>query len=268
MNRLLMTLALCLLLCAPAWACDDDACRDDVGQLARMSPAILGASGGAAACDSCTGGLVFAAYFEDASGDVTLGVPCGCSAGDTTGTSNDSCTITGGYLYSADGGKYFAWDVSSGDILNDEAGSILIEFETASFAGGELFSGYVDANNRVDVHLYSTDEIQISHKGDSATTTTAQTAGTDNLMINTRYFVVARWTTADVDPDLSIVLYNSSGVEIDSGSSNINLTAFAADKQLGASGLKIGNRLATDIDAKIYKVKIWSTYDGAPTSGF
>jgi len=38
-----MTLALCLLLCAPAWACDDDACRDDVGQLARMSPAMLGA---------------------------------------------------------------------------------------------------------------------------------------------------------------------------------------------------------------------------------
>ena len=78
MNRLLMTLALCLLLCAPAWACDDDACRDDVGQLARMNPAMLGASSGAAAATyvfpvNITGDSDFDGAADWASNTVALG---------------------------------------------------------------------------------------------------------------------------------------------------------------------------------------------------
>lgn len=53
MKRLLAALALCLILCSPALACDEDVCRDDVGLLAWMQPYIAGAGvsgGSAAAC--------------------------------------------------------------------------------------------------------------------------------------------------------------------------------------------------------------------------
>lgn len=100
MNRLLMTLALCLMLCAPSWAGDDDACRDEMGQLARMSPAILGSgSVVAAACvestpdtDHCEVGHITT---ETNNASIsTYYMYCGLFAADSSGTPGEGYVKT------------------------------------------------------------------------------------------------------------------------------------------------------------------------------
>ena len=228
-----------------------------------------GGATAAAACTSCTGGVIFAAYFSQ-DGDVTTGSPCGCSAGDTTGTAADSCTITGGYLYSADNGKYYAWDVSSDDIFNDQTGSILIEFRIVAetFTNGALLFDVTPQTNedRVEIYTSGGDELSLVHEG-ANTPTTIATSGADNVLVNTQYYVVIRWTTANVDPNLKIEIYNgTTDALIDDASSNTNLTAF--DTAAGAGHFKVGNNSAANTSINIYKIKVWDTYAGAPTSGF
>jgi len=253
-----------IFLCSALWAADS--CKEPV-QLARMNPYIAGAGVSAVTCTSCTGGLLFAAYFEDASGDVTLGSPCGCSVGDTTGAATDSCTITGGYLYSADTTKHWSWDVSSNDIIKPTAGSILLKFRVETWVDQtELFAAYEDTNNRISIYLHIGDEVFVMHKGNS-TEVAAQTSGTNTAVINTDYWLVVRWTTADVDPNLKIELYNgTTKALIDDGTSNTNCVDFA--NVLGAGDFKVGNRTTNNGSVRIYSIKVWDTYAGAPTSSF
>jgi hypothetical protein len=230
---------------------------------------IVGSSGAAASsCTSCTGALVFAAYFEAAgNGDVTAGSPCGCvvTGADTTGTAADTCTIESGYLYAADGGKNFAWDIASDDIFNDATGSILIEFQVHTWvANAELFSVFLGPNDGLEIYLTSTDEILINHEGNNAGIINAITAGASNILVDTTYYVVARWTTADVDPNLRIELYTSAGNYKDHDVDNANLTAFNVAP--GAGNFQVGITSANDANIKIYKLKVWNTYNGAPAT--
>lgn len=220
--------------------------------------------GGVVSCDSCTGGLLFSAYFESTS-DVTTGTPCGCSAGDTTGTANDSATIHDGYIDSADGLKYFSWDVSSDDICKDTEGSVLIKYEySTTVVLAQLFHLFGEtAQNRINIQIAgSTDDLTVLHEGADAGATTASTTGVATTSVDTPYYVIIRWTTADVDPNLYIAIYDmAKNLRNSAGSSNTNLTAF--DVQAAANGLRIGNDTSADAAIKIHSIKIWDTYAGA-----
>lgn len=241
-------------------------------QCQALSPAIQAVVGSTSApsCTACTGGLIFAAYFEDASGNVTLGTPCGCSVGDTTGAAADSCTITGGYADVADGGKYFAWDVSSTDIFDWAAGSMLIEFVgVTAVTNSRLFSVVAEAaQNQLTIYS-NTDEIFAMHEGADAGPTVVATSGASTVVYDgtTHYYIVLRWDTADVDPNFFIGVYNgTTDALIDSDQSNGPLTAW--DVEPGAGTFHVGNDTANDGAFKIYKVLVWDSYAGAPSSGF
>lgn len=228
---------------------------------------LLGVGGGAGGgCTECTGGLTFAGYFES-DGDVTNGTPCGCSAGDETGTAYDSCTIHDGYIDSADAGKYFGWTVAnSGDIINGSAGSVLIHFTATTVVNtGRIFSYEPDSgNDRVVIYENSSSDLVAYHEGNS-TGNILITCTSSNLSNGSTYYVVLRWRTGSSNPSLLMEVYASDESSIDSCSTNTDLTAFAVTD--GADVLEIGNSAAGEADTNILKFKVWDTYAGAPTCG-
>lgn len=228
---------------------------------------IIGAAGGSeTSCTECTGGLTFAGYFES-DGDVTNGDPCGCSAGDETGTAYDSCTITGGYIYAADGGKYYGWTVSSGgDIINGSNGSVLIHFTVNTRLNlTRIFSYEPDpGNDRVVIYENSSFYLAAYHEGNSTGNVLITCTGASLSNGNT-YYAVLRWRTGSSNPSLNMDVYDSSENNIANCSTNTDLTAFAITG--GTDVLEIGNSGSADGSTSILKTKIWNSYAGAPTCG-
>lgn len=217
-------------------------------------------------CDSCTGGLIFSWYCNTTTVGDTGYSPCGCSAGDTSGAANDSCTVHDSYVDSADAGKYINFDVSSDDIWIDTVGSMLIDFQVDTWVNGaDLFAIFVDVTDRFRLYLTSDDELVALHEGND-NDVFVSTSSVSTVVTGQRYFVVARWTSADVDPNLKIEVYNSSETLVDDNTSNTNLSAF--DNVPSAGSFFVGNRTGEESAIRIYKIKVWTTYDGAPTSGF
>ena len=252
MLKIIANVLLFLFLTVNAYAC---------GAVGLMMAS--GSSAAAASCDSCTGGVLFSAYFESTS-DVTTGTPCGCSAGDTTGAANDSATIESGYINSADALKYFAWDVSSDDICKDTEGSVLIKYEySTSLTLAQLFHLFGETNqNRLYIAMSSADDLTVVHEGADAGITTAATTGVATTSADTQYYVIARWITGAADKNLYIGIFDTSGnLRNSAGESTTDLTAF--DVQAAANGLRIGNDTANEAGIKIHSIKIWDTYAGA-----
>lgn len=248
-----------LFLCSTLWAADS--CEPI--QLARMNPYIAGA-GVAAACTSCTGGVIFAAYFEAAGdGDVTKGTPCGCSVNDTTGTAASEATITGGYMDIPTTADYYQWDVSSDDIFKGSAGSVLIEFQVATWVDlTELWSVYVDTNNLIYIRLANADDLNIVFKGSAGSTNISATSAA-LLTTDVTYYAVGRWTSSDVDPNSRIEVYDASSNLIKYAVDNTNTGAITG---AGSGSFKVGNRTSNEGEVRIYKIKVWDTYSGAPTT--
>jgi hypothetical protein len=221
--------------------------------------------GAASACTACTGGLTFAAYFEAAGdGDVTKGSPCGCSTGDTTGAAADSCTIESGYLWSADAGKYYVWDVSTDDIISDTEGSMLIEFEVKTWVSGAVLFGLVvtSGQDNLYVSLGATDDINAIYEGQNAGPVSIATSGVTTCVVDTVYFAIVRWTTEDVNPNFTVTVYDSSHNQRNTpGTSDTNLTTFTSTP--GAGTFVVGNYGASEAAIRIHSIKIWNTFAGA-----
>jgi len=225
----------------------------------------LAAAGG---CTSCTGGLLFAAYFEENENlNITEGTPCGCAAGggDVTWTAADSCVIVegaNGYVDSADGDKLVSFTVSSDDIVDDAAGSVAMKIKCNTIAsGGRFFEVYYNGSNFFYFYFYQTDDIYFMYEGNNVE---VYAGFTNQVADGNVYYILARWTTSDVNPNLYFAAYNSSKELIDEDTTDTNLTALTATPTV----LKIGNEAAIDSDTHIYGVKIYDSYAGATTADF
>jgi len=253
MKKKLIFILILLLIPAFAWAS---------GRIVFMSP-------GTSSCASCTGGLLFAAYFEEnANLDITEGEPCGCAAssGDTLWTANDSCVIVegaNGYVDSADAGKYISFDISSDDIVNDSTGSVAIKIETTGFDNGaNIIEMYNDYFNQIYLTYYSAADLLFMYRGNNVSKNTITAAA--GVATGGTYYIIFRWTNDDVDPNIYLEVFDSDKVSMGSGSNNDNLTALASAPTI----LKIGNSTVEEGDTHIFGVKIYDTYAGATSGDF
>lgn len=241
------------------------ACLGSVAD-ARMNSYIAGhgAVAGAPAGDTCSGcagtGLIFSWYCNSTTVGDTGYSPYGCSCGDTSATANDSVTITSGYINAADGNKYYKFTVSSYDIFTDTEGSVLIDFQVDTFVDNAgIYRVYGDGNNYLFVGIDNTDEIQVFYRSNSQNHNCITTGS--QVSVSTRYYVIARWTQSDVDPNLFIGLYNSSETLLDSATYNTNPSDFLVDPD--ADDMRVGETQGIDAAFKIYSIKVWDTYAGA-----
>jgi hypothetical protein len=210
-------------------------------------------------CTPCTDGLTFAAYFNDNTGDVTLGNPCGCSTGNSTGTANDSCTIHDGYLDSAYALQYFFYDGAILDSLDTE-GSTLLDVRVDTWVDdAKIFELFGSASNYINIALYSSNDLRIWYNGNGSMVSGAIT-NNNQMNTSTRYYIIVRWTQSDVDPNIAVFLYNASENQLDTGIANNALTDWSTEP----TELRIGNSHTTkDAAIRIYSIKVWDTYDGA-----
>lgn len=217
MKRYLSTLLLVLFCLTPFFCYGaecEDSCSDPV-QLARMSPAILGASSGAvaAASDSCTGHLLFSWHCENE--DVTLGgvaggVNNGCSVGDTTATANSSAAIDSG-LYQ-DGAKscdfpgnldYYSFTVTpeetkgEGDICNLSYGTFDFYFYYTAFWTGQNIVACGSSTEYVYVRMEYVDPNALLKFYHLAGGTARYVNSSVNMSSATWYHVVAKWSKDD-----------------------------------------------------------------------
>ena len=206
--------------------------------------------------DSCTGGLLFSWHMENAT--VTSGLPAGCSAGDTTASYASDGVLNTDLFY--DGatsldiptdGDYAYFTVSGDDIINPSAGTITFNAYIGTLANNaRFFSTGPDTNNYLRVLIQNTDEIRVTWDGNTTLVTITTTDA--NLPTSTWVRVVVRYTTADVDPNLSVKVLGY-GTEV---TSNTNLTAWA-----GANGtMVVGNAGAGVGDLHIDNVKVYNSW--------
>lgn len=201
MRKLLIACLSILLICAAI-------------QAHALSAAVQAAcsAGGAAACsaDSCTSGLLFSWYGEnadvtkDASGGTTT-CPLGCSAGDATGTASFSAAIadspstpptgSGTKSISLPNTKAkYTFDWSSSDIMSPTAGTIDLWFYPDTLANQSIFYLMVDSNNRI----YCTTDSANGYIGCSHIAGGTQRTARTNLSVitnDTWYHLKYRWDT-------------------------------------------------------------------------
>jgi len=140
-----------------------------------ISPAILQMVVSGETCSSS--GLLFSWHCENT--DVTLGIPCGCSMGDTTATSSGSPTLDSGLKYngtysvdSPDGNDAYYFDITNEDIFHFAEGKLEFRayIETAVDDGGFiLVDGDTNDYIRVRMQTDSGNDIQVVWACDGTT---------------------------------------------------------------------------------------------------
>lgn len=142
MKKLFFVIIVSFFLTANAWA---------------LSPTFLQlVTGGDPVCDNCSGTLKFAWHMEDddATPDVTLGNPCGCSDGDTIGA------VTGSPVFStaqkSDGTRslhinaideHYTFVVSSDDIIEPDNIKITFDIYIVSYPASNYANCMSTATN-------------------------------------------------------------------------------------------------------------------------
>lgn len=262
MRRLTFCLALLAMLIAGTVGAYRIIEVPEVG--ARTITMVMGGVAAGAACDSCTGGLIFSIHFE-ADADVDTGSPCGCtSLGDTTATKSGTAAVvtgTDGYLDINDASEYVSYDISS----FPTSGSFLMKIKKVSYDNGtRAINFYGDADSYLILATDSTDDLSLTHLGGG--TSRAASCTNNSFTVGGTFYVVGRWTAADADPNISLYIYAVADESLlDSNENNFSLGTMATTPPT----LAIGNMSASDAgDFDIYYVKVWDTYAGAPSSGF
>lgn len=253
MRFLLFLIALLVLI--PKTHSQDAFKFDDLPFLA--SPVTAAAS----PCDSCTGNLLFSWHCEN--DDVTLGTPCGCSVGDTTGTAASGAVLStdqkqdGTYSLSIPTvSDYYGFTWASSDILNPNAGTIDFWFRYAYITAGTPIYFWVDVNNRIYVNPdVSNTYLAATHI--SGGTISSGRTGVSVVTSNTWYHAKIRWdTTAHSGLYLKVTCDTTTGESNDAGQGTNPLGTWA-----GTSGtLNIGDYLGNGGSFYVDNIKIYNNW--------
>jgi hypothetical protein len=235
-------------------------CAEDNPQVARLM--VVGGGVPVATGDSCTDGLLFSWHCEDL--DVTVGTPKGCSAGDTTGSAASGAVIAAGgtdgsnYLNIPTAGDYVDFTISSRDIADDRYGTLTFDLYIDTFSNGEAYGWIRDSatGDMIRFSMLNATNYQVcvrySKAAAPASDITICTSNAD-LQEDTWYSVTVKWTTADVNPNLYIVV-DGHGT---AGSSNTNLNTFTN----GPDTLRFGDVYGSNPGpVKFDNIKIYNSY--------
>jgi len=195
----------------------------DVKRLFASDNYYQGSSGvvddGGAGCDSCTGDLTFSWHMEDT--DVTSGTPCGCSAGDTTATLNNSAAISSAQaqdgtnsLYCPSGSSTPAnaeFSNTSNAIIQPDAGTVTFYVYVTSFvAGTRLWTMWTGPTDNIQCYMTGTGDgnidILLWYRGTGSANVTANS----NLSLNTWYQVTCKWREGAADPSIYVEANSAS----------------------------------------------------------
>jgi hypothetical protein len=221
---------------------------------------VLTSGYGGSTPDSCTGGLIFSWHCENT--DVTIGTPQGCSGGATTGTPNGSAAINADIspydgTYNCDfpaDSSYYAFSVSSDDIFNDSAGTIVMHVYIHTFLNSErMFTAYqVAGTNNLIVQMISdtTRRFRLRYIGNSVEQN-IETTG--DFPLDTWITITAKWSVAGVGGNY---LY----IDYDGGNSATGTTAITP-WTANAYYLRVGNYSpAGTVDYTLGAIKIYSSW--------
>jgi len=221
---------------------------------------VGGGVGTAGGCDACTGGLIFSAYWETDS-DITNGSPCGCGSDTTGDLTGAASTVTGedGYISTTNGEDYYTYGITF-----PASGSFLAKISMVTHATGtEFFKFYYDNNNYLSLAAPSTSDLKLDYHGNA--TSSAATLNSDELPAGTDRWAVGRWRTGSTNPSIALTIYSvDDESQVGTASTATDLTAMTSIPIY----IYVGNHSAVNGAVRIYKLKIWDTYDGAPSSGF
>jgi hypothetical protein len=255
MKKIISLLIFCMLLTTPAMSEVDEVigCSD--------CDEFLGATlaSGVDPCDDCSGDLSFAWHCEDLT--VTSGTPCGCV--DATGDSVTSATGAADLnadvtpfdgTYSCDfpqGTDYYEFDVSSDDLISDDAGTIEFELYVTTWdTGSYLFQAFGSASpeDLIRLEMTGTDEIKAVYVGNND----VQIFSTVDANISTGswYTIKYTWTQANVDPNQTVTVEGTLR-----GSDNDNCVGFSTP----ISKIRIGAYTEQTGDVHIDNIKIYKT---------
>jgi len=212
--------------------------------------------GGTPAGDICSSPMTFSWHMENT--DVTLGTPSGCSVGNTTATFVSLGALNTDLFYDGStsldiptSGDFASFSVSSNDIINPAAGTISFwMYIDTAVANLRPFSTGPDADNFIRTFITNTDEIRVNWSG-NATVVYAVTTNA-NIPNTTWVNVIAKYTTADVDPNLSIrvVGYGSEAI------SNDNPTAWVGTN----TSMVVGNSGSAAGDFHIDNLQVYNSW--------
>lgn len=216
-------------------------------------PMVVCPGGETVSCDSCTGDLVFSWHCEDV--DVTADTPCGCTAGDSEATLNETAAISGSQyndgdesLYIANATDYATFAISSYDIVDDAEGTITFDiYFTAQDTAVYLFDCYGSATNNMRIRTANSasDELVFNYYSDSNLVSAVTSAA--NLTTGVWYSVTAKWRQGVTDPSISL------SVNGDTGTSNDDLTDPVSDWSVMRAGMFSGSGGTYYIDnLKVY----------------
>ena len=208
----------------------------------------------AAFCD-CSGDVTFC--WEITADNTTITSSGGCvDSGDSTATANSTPSIaaaatgkTGYAITWTTASDYYYFDVTSDDLISDNAGTLEFDvyFTTLTNGMGLFHAGY-DDNNRLYIYVFADTDLRARYVGN----TTAVNADTSGAALTTGawYTVTMKWTQSDVDPNLSI---NVNSV---TGTSTTNLTNFATASNVIRFGEIVGNASG----AQIKNIRIYNSW--------
>lgn len=277
MKRTISTLLLVLLCLTPIttryWIQEtygaecEDSCSDPV-QLARMSPAILGASSGAVAYTCATGTYMFW-WDGDYSGDTSMA--CSASGAATkTGSSSGDVSIDANYVRITDVNSYLRWEIVAEDIFNDSQGTIFFSVYFVDEGNGDLdddaiFEIYKDTNNYLGCWATDSDnKVKCQVRGNGNTAQNVSTAST--LSTGNWYRIGYSWQTgADAGGKHSIVI-QSGETAVSSWDAEVENTEDLDDWGSAPQYVTLGeNQLGITLvdDVRIKDVIITSGYKDA-----
>ena len=231
----------------------------DYAYLMGGRPAPGGAAA-SAATDSCTGGLVLSAHFENTDkiteGGVSGGVNNGCTTNaDTTWskTANMSYSTT----QKSDGSYSIYCNACSttdagtiGVDINIDAGTLMFDiYVITRNKYSTIIDARLDANNWISCYFNGTETITCEYKGNG--TTVYVTAKSYQLSADSWHSVVFKWRTGSTDPSLSIQVDANSAV-----TTNDDLTALTDTP----TTLQVHRRYTGDNTFYLDKVKVYNAW--------
>ena len=233
---------------------------------AGSTTVVVGQGGGGEAfCSSCTGSGTSPSFcWEVATDTENVSTDGGCviSGGDASATANSAVDITSaptgksGYAVTWSTERdYYAFDVSSDDLVDDTAGTVVFDFYVTTFYNYTymFMVRALSGEDEISVGIVHTDELRLSYEGSNAGEVYATTSGAD-LQLNTWYTVTAKWRTGNQsgNPTLSITANNVTAT------SSTTLTAFT--NQPGSNSLMIGNPGGSANGASVKNIKIYKAW--------
>ena len=222
-------------------------------------PTVEGIAHATAFC-SCSGDLDFC--WEVTANDTTITNSGGCSEGDTIAAATSSVELvaapsgkTGYAIHAPTASDYYTFDVSTDDIISDDAGTIEFDIYIDTWADVSAVFEFDDgtANNEISIRTdggSNTDiEFRLIYIGN--TVAVAFSTSEVNGVEDTWYHIVAKWRQGVTDPSLSLQVD-----AIAASTNNTDLTNFAS----AGTRLRIGELQSTTNYTYIKNIKVYKSW--------